>query len=446
VDVAVVGAGLSGMAAARKVVQAGRSVVVLEASSRTGGRCHNALLKGAVCELGGEWVSTPQKHVMALIREFGLVVFPTYQKGLSTLHLNGKVERFEPPIPPLPGNATVEAGAAIAALDLMAAEVPLEAPQDAHQAEAWDSQTVATWLDDNVDSAVARTTLGIAAGGPLSVDPRDMSLLHYLFIAHGGGGADKLVTMGKGNALESRVVGGSGLIADGLAKRLGGRILLDTPVRTIDQSGKKVRVITDDGTFTAKGVIVAVPPNMCSRIIYDPPLPAARDQLTQRTGMGWAIKCFASYPTPFWRDQGLNGFVNNLQPGDPIDGVFDNSPPSGKPGVLFGLIEGDAARKWGPRSAAERKAAVLKQYATFFGPKGLSPTGYLEHDWANEPWIRGGASFGLPPGTWTEYGSALRAPVGRIHWASTETATEFCGFMDGAISAGERAAREVLST
>ncbi len=112
--------------------------------------------------------------------------------------------------------------------------------------------------------------------------------------------------------------------------------------------------------------------------------------------------------------------------------MFDNSPPSGKPGLLFGLIEGDAARKWGPRPAAERKAAVLKQFATFFGPNALKPTGYLEHDWA-------------APGMWTEYGATLRAPIGRIHWASTETATEFCGFMDGAISAGEGAAREAMA-
>ncbi len=173
--------------------------------------------------------------------------------------MNGKIKRFQPPVPPLPAEATAEFAAAIAALDLMAAQVPLEAPQDAHQAEGWDSQTVATWLETNVSSAVARTTLGIATGGPMSVDPRDMSLLHYLFIAHGGGGADKLLTMGKGGALQSRVEGGSGLIPERLAKILGKRILLNTPVRTIDQSGKKVRVITDEGTFTAKNVIVARP-------------------------------------------------------------------------------------------------------------------------------------------------------------------------------------------
>jgi monoamine oxidase len=170
-----------------------------------------------------------------------------------------------------------------------------------------------------------------------------------------------------------------------------------------------------------------------------------RDLLTQRSPMGWGMKVFAAYPTPFWRKAGLNGFVSNIDPDSILSGVFDNSPPDGKPGVLYGLIEGDAAREWGPRPAAERRAAVLDAFARFFGPQAREPIDYLEQDWASMPWIRGGATMVFAPGTWSEYGAALRAPVDRIHWAGTETAIEQWGSMDGAISAAMRAVHEVLA-
>jgi monoamine oxidase len=199
----------------------------------------------------------------------------------------------------------------------------------------------------------------------------------------------------QGGVLESRVEGGTGLIVENLTTELGDRVQLNAPVRVIDQTGSKVRLTTDRGSVNADRVVVAIPPTLAGRIQYDPPLPTARDQLTQRAPMGWAVKCFATYPTPFWRDAGLNGFVTNLTPGAMIEGVFDNSPPSGSPGMLYGLMEGDGARAWGSRPAEERRAAVLEAYASFLGPEALTPTDYLEQDWAVAPASRSDPAHGL---------------------------------------------------
>lgn len=394
VDVAVVGGGLSGLAAARALVQAGRSVVVLEASDRVGGRVRNGFVSGAVCELGAQWVSPDHVRLQALLKELDIQSFETYTTGSSTFDFDGTITRFEG-VPPLPLDAAVELLGAVATLDLMAEEVPLAAPYTAPDAEEWDSQTMATWVDDNIVTAGARAALRLITG-PICVEPRDLSLLHFLFIVHSTGGVEKFITI-KGGVLDSRVVGGTGVIAEKLAAMLGDRVRLNAPVRMIDQSGPGVKVMSDRGVITADRVIVAVPPLMAARIAYDPPLPATHDQLLQRAPAGWAIKCFASYPTPFWRDAGLNGIVNNLTPGGIVTGVFDNTPPSGTPGVLFGLIESDPAREWGPRPAAERRAAVLDAFATYFGPQALTPIDYIEYDWAASPWVRGGAAASFAP-------------------------------------------------
>jgi monoamine oxidase len=248
----------------------------------------------------------------------------------------------------------------------------------------------------------------------------------------------------EGGAQQDRFVGGSQLVSIRLAEGLGeGAVRLSAPVRGIERGDGGVTVRADGVTARGKAAIVALPPTLTSRIAYDPPLPGHRDQLTQRMPQGSVIKCMAIYDEPFWRAEGLTGMATSDT--GPAKIVFDNSPPDGSPGVLLGFLEGGRARALGRRPAAERREAVVGGLARLFGPRASKPERFIERSWAEEEWTRGCYGCYTPPGGWTGFGDALRAPIGPIHWAGAETATVWNGYMDGAVSSGERAAAEALS-
>jgi monoamine oxidase len=460
-DVAIVGAGLAGLVAARGLAAAGVLPLVIEARERVGGRVLGEEIgDGKVVEVGGQWIGPGQERIAALAAELGVGTFPTHDEGRHLIEIGGKrasytgaitdarvglVRDLSRAISPL---ALADLEQARMRLDRMARQVPLEEPWRAPKARRWDGQTFESWLRRNTRTAAARSLLELATEAVWAAEPADVSLLHILFYTRSGGGFNRLVGTG-GGAQQNRFHGGSQRIPLLLAEQLGEeRLRLGAPVRRIEHGGAGVVVHADGGepggglTVRAKRAIVAVPPTLAGRIAYDPPLPALRDQLTQRMPQGTVIKTMAIYPEPFWRGEGLSGQATSDV--GPARVVFDNSPPDGSPGVLLGFLEGRLAREWGARPAAERRQAVLAGHARLFGEQAARPERYVERVWADEEWTRGCYGCLMTTGGWTEFGRALRAPIGRLHWAGAETATVWSGYMDGAVQSGERAHKEVV--
>jgi monoamine oxidase len=445
VDVAVVGGGFAGLYAADRLRRAHRKVVVLEANHRTGGRILNLpVAKGFsnVTEGGGEWINPKMPHVKKLLKRFNLRLYQNYDKGNSTLIIDGKVSRYSGTVPDIPQQAKKELLRGFFRLTRMASSVPVDAPWTARRALEWDSQTAQTWIEDNMTVPLARDFAEQAIGGAGAWGTRDMSLLFYLFVAAANGGPLELVTLNSG-ALSNRVVGGSEQLAIGLTKVLRDKIELKTPVTMIEHGGKTVRLTTPKGRWVADHVIVALSPTMTQQILFDPELPVDRNLSVQRTGNGAAIKAFPIYKKPFWRDKGLNGVIQSNQYLPFIS--FDNSPPKGDVGVLLALIENENARRLGAMSRHDRKAVILDSFAKAFGPEARNPIGYVEHNWSSQAWIRGGAASYFSPGLLTDYQYLFDKRIGRIHFAGTETATSYWGTMEGALASGDRAAQEVLS-
>jgi monoamine oxidase len=448
-DVCVVGAGLSGLAAARALVAADRTVVVLEARDRVGGRTLNRSIgRGHISEIGGQFGGPTQDRILALAKAVGVKTFLTYDSSSSVL-VSAGVRSLYPAVPGLPDDPDVQqAIIASAKLDAPARQVGVAAPWKATKANEWDRMSLGEWMRSEVPSEKGRAIFTTACQSIWGADPDALSLLYVLQYVAAAGNAEnpgsflRLITTG-GGAKERRFVGGSQVISEKVADRLGGRIVLKAPVRVVAQNGDGVRVVADGTTVEARHAILAVPPALASRLAYSPALPKGKAALLKALVPGSLAKATAVFDRPFWRDAGLSG--QGVADTGPARTIFDNSPPDGSVGVLFGFVGGSAYAPWGGLPTDQRRAQVLESFATFVGDQARAPKDYFEQDWTKERWTRGCPVAHVAPGVLTKYGPWLRRSVGKVHFAGTETADYWLGYMDGAVRSGERAAREVLA-
>jgi monoamine oxidase len=443
-DVAVVGAGLSGLRVARALVDAGRRVVVLEARPRVGGRLLSAFLgdDGVQVDLGAQWVGSDHSRVQALAGDLGLETFPQFGEGKNLLDVSGRRRLYRGTIPRLGPGVLWDIFIARRRIAKLARGVGAEQPWAAERATELDGQTLADWCAANVRTPIARELIGLAGRTVWGAGPEELSMLHVLFYVSAAGSFDKLIDT-EGGAQQDRLEGGAQELALGLAASLGDRLRLNAPVRRIEQRNGALRIGADGLEVEAGAAIVAVPPAIAARIEFDPALPETRKRLAEELRPGRLNKCIALYQTPFWRRQGLSG--ESVTDAGPVTLTFDCSPRDGSAGVMLGFVGGPEAREMATMPTAERRAAVLACFERLFGPEAGQPVDYAEQEWAAEEWSGGGPTSNFGPGGWSECGPVLREPVGRIHWAGTETATVWSGYMEGALQAGERAAAEVAA-
>ena len=445
-DVAIVGAGLAGLTAARALTAAGRSVVVLEARERVGGRTLNADLGGGnVTELGAQFIGPTHDRIAALAKAVGVPTFATYNAGQDISIFSGRRGTY-PATPGIPTDPDITSILGpILQLDKLATEVPVGAPWTAKRAAEFDRQTLQDFKAANISNPIGAAAFDLACRVIWGAEPSELSMLYALAFIAGAGNATtpgslvRLITTPNG-AQESRFAGGSQRVSEQVAERLGRRVVLGTPVRRIVQDGDGVRVIASGLTVSARRAIVTVPPVLALDIAFSPVLPRSKLRLLRGLRPGHTIKAEAVYPRPFWRDAGLSGQCI----GDaPVAATFDNSPPDGGIGVLMGFIVGAPARRHHGLPAAQRRAEVLASFAGYLGDAARTPTGYVEKDWTDDRWTKGCPTAHTPPGVLRRYGPALRRATGRVHWAGSETSTFWQGYMDGAVRSGERAADEV---
>mgnify|MGYP003385830567 FL=1 len=443
--VVVIGAGMSGLHAALELKKKGKNVCLLEARDRVGGRSLNHTFKnGDLVDVGGQWVGPGHDRMYDLAKRYNLDTYPLYNRGDNLIRFKKNIKKYTGTIPKINVLHLVQVGWMLWRFDQLAKTIDPESPYKHKHAEKWDGQTVQNWMEKNSFSKAAKKVFAIGIKAIFTVEPKELSMLHALFYAKSGVSMDCLISV-DGGAQQDRIHGGTQSICLAMADELSGSLYLDHAVSLIDHSEQGANVKCANGTsFSADKLIIAVPPNQLLRMQFDPLLSSNKDQLWQRMPAGSCIKCVAQYKTPFWRDKGLSGQTVGLDDELLVNVTFDNTEKGKNAGLLMGFIEGDNARYWGQKSDEERKEAVIECFAKYFGDEALTPIDYVDKDWSAEQWTRGCYAANLGLGAWTEFGENLRSPVGVIHFAGTETASQWYGYFEGALQSAERAVKEVL--
>ena len=440
-DVVVVGAGPAGLMAARTLQAAGLTVAVLEARDRVGGRTHSDHVDGAFLEVGGQWVSPDQTELLALLEQLGKTTYPRYRDGESIYRTpDGEVVRYSGTTFPVADTTRAEMERLTALLDELAADVGCTRPWAHPRARELDSISFAHWLrQQSPDEEACQNISMFIAGGMLTKPAHSFSALQAVLMAASAGAFTHLTD--EDFILDRRVVGGMQSVSEAMADEL--EVHLGTPVRTLRTSDRGITAVSDEVVVSAHHAVVAVPPNLYSRISFEPPLPRRQHQLHQHLSLGLVIKVHATYETPFWREDGLSGtcFGSTAL----VQEVYDNTNHEDPRGTLVGFVSDEKADALFELSVDERRKSVLASIAEYLGPRALEPVVYYESDWASEEWTRGAYAASFDLGGLSRYGKDQTAPVGRIHWANSDIAAEGYQHVDGALRRGRAAAEEILA-
>jgi monoamine oxidase len=459
-DVAIIGGGLAGLTAAFELERRGAGTVVLEARERVGGRILSRDVGGgAAIDQGGQFVGPPREGPWLMddvCHMLGIARFRTPEAGDKLVLLGRRRRRYRGLAPSWPWHAAADLVRAKDALERLARALPPGAPWEARDAPALDAQTYAAWIEQHVRTRQSRMLLRVATETLYAAEPRELSLLHALAYVRsaGRGHLTHLARVGRGHQQE-QIRGGAQAVPLALAARLGQRVLLGAPAQriAIGPCGRGTGAASgrgDDRAVTVSGpalavccrrVVVALPPVLAGQLVYEPRLPAAREQAAAAFRGGSVITASLVYARPFWRERGLSGYAAATH--GAVRGVLDVSPPGDDRGILQAFVVAGTARMLARRPARERREAILGALDELFGAAARAPERYFEKDWTADVWTRGCYHGIGAPRAWLSHGAALRAPVGPVHWAGSETATWGLGTMEGAIDSGRRAAHEV---
>ncbi|XP_045716407.1 amine oxidase [flavin-containing] A [Phyllostomus hastatus] len=446
-DVVVIGGGISGLSAAKLLAELEVSVLVLEARDRVGGRTYTVRNEHVdYVDVGGAYVGPTQNRILRLSKELGLKTYKVNVNERVVQYIKGKTYPFRGAFPPVWNPiAYLDYNNLWRTMDNMGKEIPADAPWNAPHAHEWDRITMKDLIEKICWTQTAKQFASLFVNINVTSEPHEVSALWFLWYVKQCGGTTRIFSVTNGGQ-ERKFVGGSAQVSEKIMSLLGNRVKLMRPVTCIDQSGDNIIIQTlNHEVYECKYVISAIPPTLTAKIHFTPELPPERNQLVQRLPMGAIIKCMMYYKEAFWKKKDYCGCMIIQDEEAPISITLDDSKPDGSLPAIMGFILARKAVQLANLCKDERKRKICELYSKVLGSEeALQPVHYEEKNWCEEQYSGGCYTAYFPPGIMTQYGRVIREPVGRIYFAGTETATHWSGYMEGAVEAGERAARSIL--
>jgi pseudooxynicotine oxidase len=423
-DVIVIGGGFAGLTAAREAALRGRSVLLLEARERLGGRTWTSRWNGSEVEYGGAWVHWHQPHTWSEITRAGLGVTVSDNVEVAGWYV-GEERR----------SATIDDRDEIVrrGWDRFVDGVRAALPQPHNplyaieQLARFDRLTIAERLGELSLTAEERDVL-VAELEALAHAPLDDAGAVAVLRWHALSGYSLALTQFTGGRVT--LVGGTGSLLAAVAGGAPFECRLETPVAAISQHDGRVQVQTrDGGGFEAAAAIVAVPVNALPAIEFDPPLSEAKRRAISQGQASRGIKIFI-------HARGEPVRNNAIRPGHAFgyiatEQLFDDGTQLL---IGFGL---DAAG-----CAADDSAWAQRELdAIIPGYQVLEATA---HDWLADEFSRGTWAIHRP-GWYEHHHAAMQVPEGRVLLAGADLANGWAGFIDGAIESGLRAGAQAAA-
>lgn len=438
-DVIIIGAGLSGLYAAHTLLENGESnFLIIEAQNRIGGRVQSKNVNDhVVIDLGGQWISSKQPRISKLVKQFQLQTVSSSASGKNIYNMLGENKIQSSPLSKSNLIGLYELWKTKKNFSQLVKKFPEKELWSSSFLQETDKHPLENWIEQHLKNSESKAYIKTIASEGACLPPDKLSLFETIWGIQSTGSLQNMLS-----AEEKWIKLGAQMIAENLAKPFIRKLLLDTPVLEIKYTQTHARVMTNQATFSAKKIIMTVPIHITGKISFTPSLPREKEELLQSIPTSFVIKTIVIYSTPFWRKKGLSGsyFSNKGY----IQLITDTSTKHAEYGILTLFSTGESASKLSRLSKHERIAEIQKVLTDVFGLEAKHFIHYIEKDWNKETWISGGYGMHFPPGILSKYGQHLRAPVGPIHWAGTETADEWRLYMEGALQSGERAAGEII--